>query len=84
MEPSINYVVSLGEGGNPKDDLLHKQQGGRGSKIVEFETTYIVYGRPLLGFLECNEYQSSFISLYVVYWVMGRGQTIYLQRPVKE
>ena len=41
----INYVVPVGEGGSPKDDLLNRlylmkrQQGGRGSKIANFETT---------------------------------------------
>ena len=42
----INYVVSVGEGGSPKDDLLNRPylikkttSGGRGSKIADFETT---------------------------------------------
>ena len=47
MGPSINYVVSAGgEGGKPKDDLVNRPyliekttRGGRGSKIVDFETT---------------------------------------------
>ena len=43
--------------GSPKDDLLHRpylikkttddNKGGRGSKMANFETTYVVYGRPL-------------------------------------
>ena len=40
--PSINYVFSVGGGGNPKDDLLHRAhliKRGGGSKIADFETT---------------------------------------------
>ena len=42
--PSINYVVLVGGGGSPKDDLLqtliNKKDGkGGGPKMTDFETT---------------------------------------------
>ena len=41
--PSINYVVSRGEGGGQKLPILLSKKttkrGGRGSKIADFETT---------------------------------------------
>ena len=46
-EPSINYVVSGGEGGQKSLILLSKKttkRGGRGSKIADFETTYFMDG----------------------------------------
>ena len=46
QRPSINYVVSIGGVGNPKDDSLHRPysiknmtKGGGGQKLPIFETT---------------------------------------------
>ena len=41
--PTINYVVSRGEGSGPKLTILLSKKttkrGGKGSKIADFETT---------------------------------------------
>ena len=47
--PSTNYVVSVGEWGSSKDDLLDrpyldKTTGGKESKIANFETTLFLNG----------------------------------------
>ena len=52
MGPSINYVVLVGEGGSPKDDLLHRhyliKKTTRGEGVKNRQDN-IVYGRPLKG-----------------------------------